>query len=44
MTAANAPCRARALKSMTESWARPPSAEAAAKPRRLITNMRLRPK
>ena len=32
MTAANAPCRARALKSMAEFWARPPSAEAAANP------------
>ena len=44
MTAANAPCRARALKSMAEFWASPPSAEAAAKPMRLMTNIRLRPK
>ena len=44
MMAAKAPWSARALKSMAEFWARPPRAEAPAKPMRLITNMRLRPK
>ncbi len=44
MMAANAPCRALALKSMAEFSARPPRAEAAAKPIRLMTNIRLRPK
>ena len=44
MTAAMAPCRARAAKSMAASWASPPRAEAPANPSRLRTNMRLRPR
>ncbi len=43
ITAANAPCNARAPKSMAPFCAKPPRAEAAAKPRRLMMNIRLRP-
>jgi hypothetical protein len=44
INAANAPWSARAPNSIAESWARPPSADAVAKPRSPITSIRRRPR